>query len=162
MKQITHHLINMETGDRTLGVQCLEKFLGDTYVLYVKTQNFHWNVVDPRFYSLHKMFEKQYEDLAEAADLIAERIRALGNKAPGTMKEFLELSTLSEAKPNGYSADAMIKQLINDHKTISQNLQNSINEGKDWDDDGTIDLLIQRMRVHDKTAWMLESHLHKS
>lgn len=139
-------------------VRDLVQFLSDTYVLYVKTQNFHWNVVDPRFFSLHKMLEEQYEDLAEATDEIAERLRALEQKAPGSMKEFLKNSSLEEANKNHYSANEMIQELTQDHQAISKSLLKKIKEATSCHDEGTADLFIERLRVHDKTAWMLRSH----
>lgn len=142
-------------------VDLLSKFLANTYVLYVKTQNFHWNIVGDGFYFLHKMLEEQYEELAEVADEIAERLRALDRHAPGTMKDFLRLSTLKEAEERKYSAMEMIRILANDHQTISKDLRDWIPETTKHDE-GTADLFIQRLRAHDKTAWMLKSHLEKS
>lgn len=138
----------------------LATFLADTYILYTKTQNFHWNIVDPRFYSLHLLFEKQYEDLADALDDIAERMRMVGKPAPGTMREFLELTSLEEAH-NTPSGDEMIKQLANDHATISKWLRLAISNAQDANDEGSADLMIQRLRAHDKHHWMLISHLKK-
>lgn len=136
----------------------LASFLADTYILYLKTQNFHWNIVDPRFYFLHKMFEEQYEELAEAVDVIAERLRGLGVKSPGSMKEFLSLTHLKEASGQ-YSGNEMIKELLHDNQFISQSLHDLITEANDQGDDGTADLYIDRVRVHQKAAWMLRSHL---
>lgn len=137
----------------------LSTFLADTYLVYVKSQNFHWNVTDPRFHSLHEFFEDQYKDLADAADLIAERIRAVGEKSPGSMREFLELSRLSESD-NKLSADEMLKTLLNDHNSIIGWLRNAIEQTTAWGDQGTADLYIERLRVHEKTAWMIKAH-HK-
>ena len=139
----------------------LGQLLADTYVLYVKTQNFHWNVVDARFYFLHKMLEEQYEELAEAVDLIAERIRGLGYKSPASMKQFLELTMLEEASTD-LNANQMILQLAEDHQVISRSLHAKIDEGNKYHDDGTVDLFIERLRAHDKTAWMLRSHFQAS
>lgn len=155
MKTQRENVMEPETFPQT--VQNLAEFLGDTYVLYVKTQNFHWNLIDPRFFFLHKMLEEQYEDLAETTDVIAERMRALGSKALGSMKEFLENSSLKEA-PGEYSADEMLRQLANDHETIARGLHARIETANKEHDDGSADLFIQRLRVHDKTAWMLRSH----
>ena len=138
----------------------LSVMLADTYILYLKTQNFHWNVIDPRFQSLHKLFEHQYEELAEAVDGIAERIRTLDQRAPGTMHEFLDLTRLKE--PRGVpSGDEMIKELAKDHQSISQFLNHLIEESLKNGDQGSADLMIERIRVHDKAAWMLKSHLKK-
>lgn len=138
--------------------QLLSVILADTYVLYVKTQNFHWNLVDQRFYSLHLFFEKQYEELAEAADEIAERIRTLGFDAPGSMREFLELATLDES-PSKLPGKKMIEILLKDHTAVAHNLRKQIEPIIDLGDQGTGDLLIEKLRFHEKTAWMLQSHL---
>lgn len=135
----------------------LAVFLADTYILYVKTQNFHWNVKDPRFHSLHEFFEEQYKSLADAIDEIAERIRMLDAKTPASLKEFLVLTRLEEAKGN-LSADEMIKQLIHDHQSIIQWLRPQIEQTGKHGDEGTSDLLIQRLRAHEKATWMLKSH----
>ena len=135
----------------------LSKVLSDTYVLYVKTQNFHWNVVDPRFFALHKMLDEQYHSLAEAIDEIAERIRALEYRAPGSMQQFLDQATLSEAE-NNLQANAMLQQLVEDHMTLANLIRPWIPESQKHGDEGTADLLIERLRFHEKTAWMLRSH----
>lgn len=139
-------------------VEDLSTFLADTYLIYVKSQNFHWNVTDPRFYSLHKFFEEQYEELAEATDLIAERIRALGEKSPGSMQEFLQLSRLSESE-NQLPAEEMLKALLSDHSSIIIWLRNGIEQAIKWGDQGTADLFIERLRIHEKTTWMIKSHI---
>ena len=132
--------------------------LADTYVLYTKTQNFHWNIVDPRFYALHKFLEEQYEELSEAIDEIAERIRMIGHRAPGSLKQFLALTSLKEA--NGeMNAEEMIQVLTEDHETLIQALREKIRKASDLADEGSADLLIQRIRAHEKFAWMLRSHL---
>jgi len=136
----------------------LSSFLADSYVLYLKTQNFHWNVEGEGFYFLHKMFQEQYEDLAEAVDLIAERIRGLKLKSPGSMKEFLELSRIKEALGSEGSSD-MILKLTEDHEKIIESLRSLINEAASEHDEGTVDMYVERLRVHEKTAWMLRSHL---
>ena len=135
----------------------LSGFLADSYVLYVKTQNFHWNIEGEGFYFLHKMLQEQYEDLAEAVDMIAERIRGLQVKSPGTMKEFLELSALKEGQ-GSLSDKAMIKALLEDHDGIIKSLLLKIKEATNEGDEGTADMYIERLRVHEKTAWILRSH----
>lgn len=135
----------------------LSIFLADTYLVYLKTQNFHWNVRDPRFHSLHEFFEEQYKSLAEATDEIAERIRALNGKAPGSFREFLDLTRLEEAK-GSLSADEMLKQLMHDHQSIVDWLKPLIEQAAKLGDQGTSDLFIQRTRAHQKTIWMLKSH----
>jgi len=139
--------------------QDLSEVLSNTYVLYVKTQNFHWNIVSPNFYSLHKLLEKQYEALAEAVDEIAERIRMLKQKAPGSMHDFLSKATLAEAS-NDLSWERMLSQLAEDHSWIAEDLRSKIEEAQKQGDEGTADLFIQRQRAHDSAAWMLRSHFN--
>ena len=136
----------------------LAHLLSDTYILYTKTQNFHWNVTGANFYSMHKMFEEQYEDLSEAVDIIAERIRALGAAAPGSMSQFLKLSSLKEASGVPSTKD-MLKQLAKDHETISHHLSIIFENAVKAKDDATQDFLTERMRAHEKTAWMLRSSI---
>lgn len=131
--------------------------LSDTYVVYVKTQNFHWNVKDPRFHSLHEFFEEEYKSLAEAVDIIAERIRMLEAKTPASLKQFLELSRLEEAHGD-LTADDMLKELLQDHQSIILWLRPQIEQTAKLGDQGTSDMLIQRLRAHEKAAWMLRSH----
>lgn len=147
----------LESDVCTEVTQMLAQVLSNTYVLYVKTQNFHWNVVDPRFYSLHLLFEKQYEELADALDDLAERIRMIGGKAPGSMQEFQQLATLEEGSSNT-SGDEMIQQLMEDHTVMADAIRASIASANDLGDDGTADLLVQRLRSHEKSSWMLRSH----
>lgn len=145
-----------KSGTTIVGL--LSTLLADTYVLYVKTQNFHWNVTDPRFYSLHKFFEEQYEELAEACDTIAERIRAVGSKSPGSMKKFLSQTRLTEAEGN-HTGQEMIKELLKDHESLIKELKKDAEASDKLGDAGTSDLCIQRLRSHEKTAWMLRSHV---
>lgn len=141
-------------------VKELSIILSDTYVLYIKTQNFHWNIEDPRFYSLHKFFEEQYEALAETIDEIAERIRMLGSKSPGSMGEFLKYATIKEANSN-VTSDKMLKQLLADHEKLAAHLHEVIEKATSGGDNGTADLLIESIRFHEKTAWMIRSHLQR-
>lgn len=136
----------------------LTHLLADTYTLYLKTQNFHWNVTGPLFPQLHLLFESQYQELAEATDVIAERIRALGAHVPASFTEFQKLSSLREERGE-ISAHDMVKKLLKDHETISHLLHIIFSKANEADDQGTLDLLTERMRVHDKTAWMLRSSL---
>lgn len=135
----------------------LNEFLADTYVVYLKTQNFHWNVVDARFDMLHKMFQDQYEELAEAADLVAEQVRIVGGHAAGSMKEFLALTRLKEGTGKETGAQ-MIKKLQEDHEKICKYLPDVIAECQELGDEGTADMCIERLRAHSKWAWMLRSH----
>lgn len=152
------HKPNFDQAASEKIVQFLSILLADTYVLYTKTQKFHWNVIDERFYQLHKLWEEQYQELAEANDELAERIRMLQAPAPGSLKEFLSLTSLKESTtiPNG---NAMLQELMTDHETIIQELHIGIILSTDHGDEGTADLLIQRLRAHEKMAWFLRSHL---
>lgn len=135
----------------------MNKVLADSYALYLKTQNFHWNVESHHaFRSLHLLFEEQYEDLAEAVDEIAEKIRQLGSKAPGSFSAFQQLTSIEEGDINS-SADQMLKALAKDQDTIIQSLNDGIQEANEVNDEGMADLLIERLRVHSKNKWMLES-----
>lgn len=139
-------------------IQGLKVLLANTYTLYLKTQNYHWNVTGPSFIMLHEFFEKHYESLAEAVDEIAERIRMLGAEAPGSFQEFLTLKTLDEAK-KGLNATAMINDLVEDHDTIRRTILMLLEQAHNENDEVTQDLLIERLKNHEKLAWMLRSHL---
>ena len=130
--------------------------LAETYVLYLKTQGFHWNVVGPLFYGLHKLTDAQYRDLADAVDVLAERIRALGYPAPATFKRFLELSAIKEM-PNVMSTQDGIRELVNDHEKIARTFRKTVTVADKFDDIVTADLLTKRMAVHETAAWMLRS-----
>lgn len=147
MTKSKHHSATLD------GLACL---LANTYVLYVKTQNFHWHVTGSQFYSLHKMFEEQYEALAEAIDVLAERMRAMAMTAPATLKEFIELTTLQEPKGD-YSAKKMIAELGKDHVAIASQLVKLFELFEAVGDEVTLDILIQRKTEHDKFVWMLRS-----
>lgn len=141
-------------------VEGLSRLLADTYTLYLKTHNFHWNVTGPMFQTLHLMFETQYTELAQAVDVIAERIRALGSPAPATYSMFAALSSIQE--PDGVpSAQDMIRQLVEDQETITRNARAMFKPVDQANDEPTADLLTQRMQVHEKTAWMLRSLLEE-
>ncbi len=136
----------------------ISKFLADSYTLYVKLHNFHWNVTGKMFRNLHVAFEEQYTELAVALDEIAERIRALGHPAPGSFTEFQKISTVKDPKP-GLSAMEMVAELVRDHETIVRNARESIKIAEEAGDDATVDLFTVRMQVHEKTAWLLRSAL---
>lgn len=138
----------------------LKHFLADTYALYIKTQNFHWNVEGPHFFSLHKMFEEQYQELAGAVDEIAERIRSLGVIAPGSLSQFMQLTSIKDEK-GSLSADKMVSHLMKDHEALSQSALQMIVKAQKAHDEGTVDLLIERSKVHDKAAWMLRCTIAK-
>jgi len=136
----------------------LSRLLADTYTLYVKTHNFHWNVTGPLFNTLHLMFETQYTELALAVDLIAERIRALGLPAPGSYSQFARLTCLQE-ETGVPAAEEMIRQLVKDQEAVVRTARSIFPTVEKASDEPTADLLTQRMQVHEKTAWMLRSLL---
>ena len=138
--------------------QGLSRLLADTYTLYLKTHNFHWNVTGPMFQTLHLMFETQYSELALAVDLIAERIRALGFPAPGSYAAFGKLSSVKEAVDVPKAGD-MIRQLIDGQETAVRTARSVFPMVEEANDQATADLLTQRMQIHEKTAWMLRSLL---
>ena len=139
-------------------VDGLSRLLADTYTLYLKTHNFHWNVTGPMFSTLHQMFELQYDELALAVDLVAERIRALGAPAPGSYREFARLSKVPEAE-GVPDATAMVRALVADHETVVRTARSVFPAAEAGGDEATADLLTQRLQVHEKTAWMLRSLL---
>lgn len=136
----------------------LSRLLADTYSLYLKTHYFHWNVTGPMFTSLHAMFELQYTELALAVDIIAERIRSLGVFAPGSYSSFTELSSIPETKdvPN---AEEMVRLLVEGNEAVAKTARSIFPAAERGDDQSTLDMLTQRLAVHEKTAWMLRSIL---
>ena len=136
----------------------LSNVLADSYTLYLKTHNYHWNVVGPMFNTLHLMFETQYNELALAVDMIAERIRALGEPAPATFREFAELSSIIEDEDRP-DAEEMIRRLVKGHEQTAKTARAMFDVVERARDEPTADLLTQRMQVHEKTAWMLRSML---
>lgn len=150
--------IGINDGDRKAIASGLAKLLADTYTLYLKTHNFHWNVTGPMFNTLHLMFEQQYTELALAVDAIAERIRALGVPAPGSYKQFAELTRIREETTTP-EATEMIRQLVADQETVVRTAREIFPLVDQAHDEPTADLLTQRMQIHEKTAWMLRSLL---
>lgn len=150
--------IGIDTKQREAIASGLSRLLADSYTLYLKTHNFHWNVTGPMFATLHLMFEQQYTELALAVDLIAERIRALGSPAPGTYKEFSRLTSIKEAE-GVPSAEEMIKQLVEGQETVVRTAREIFPVAAEAHDEPTADILTQRMQVHEKNAWMLRSLL---
>jgi starvation-inducible DNA-binding protein len=146
----------IDRSDRKELAASLGRALAETYILYLKTQGFHWNVVGPLFYGLHKLTEVQYQDLAEAVDELAERIRALGHPAPATFVKFLELSKLKEMSGTP-TAEEGIQALISDHETISRTFREAVQVADDDDDIVTADMLTDRIKFHETAAWMLRS-----
>lgn len=152
--------IGIEEKDRKEIARGLSRLLADTYTLYLKTHNFHWNVTGPMFQTLHLMFEQQYNELALAVDLIAERIRALGVPAPATYGEFMELSSIKEER-SVPSAEKMIELLVQGQESVVRTARELFPTVDRAHDEPTADLLTQRMQTHEKTAWMLRSLLEK-
>lgn len=136
----------------------LKKILADSYTLYLKTQNYHWNVTGHQFGQRHIMFENQYSDLADAIDEIAERIRALNSPAPGSFQEFNSLKSLNEASQL-INADQMVSDLSQDNKALAIMLKEAVVIAQRGNDEATAELLTDRIRVHEKNAWMLDSSL---
>ena len=136
----------------------LSTILADSYFLYLKTHNYHWNVEGPRFKELHEMFEEQYREMAGAVDEIAERIRTLGFKAPGTFKAFNKLTSIEEIDGD-LDSNEMIKDLGKAHESIARKSREVIGIANEVHDEATADLLTARLTVHEKTAWMLRSSL---
>tara|TARA_B110001454_G_scaffold28073_1_gene27474 strand:- start:77490 stop:77966 length:477 start_codon:yes stop_codon:yes gene_type:complete len=150
--------IGINEADRKKIVDGLSKLLADSYILYLKTHNFHWNVEGPMFNTLHLMFMDQYTELWNALDLIAERIRALGSYAPGSYKKFAQLSSIPESDDH-LAAKEMIKQLLQGHETVAKTVRTIFPVAEAGSDEATLDLLTQRLQIHEKTAWMLRSLL---
>lgn len=136
----------------------LSRLLADSYMVYLKTHNYHWNVTGQLFHSLHEMFEEQYIELAEAIDVVAERIRSIGHRAPGSFREYNEITSIKEdtAHPD---AMEMVRRLALDNEAIIRTAREALPACEKAGDEATIDLLTQRLDVHSKTAWMLRSLL---
>lgn len=152
--------IGIDDASRAKIAEGLSRLLADTYTLYLKTHNFHWNVTGPMFQTLHLMFETQYTELALAVDLIAERIRALGYPAPGTYGEYVKLSSIPET-PGVPKATEMIRLLVEGQEAVVRTARSVFPVVDEVNDEPTADLLTQRMQVHEKTAWMLRSLLEE-
>lgn len=150
--------IGIPENDRKTIANGLAKVLADSYTLYLKTHNYHWNVTGPLFNTLHLMFEAQYTELATAVDEIAERIRALGVAAPGSYKAFTKLTEIEE-ETDVPSAEEMIHQLVIGQETVVRTARTVFRITDNANDEPTADLLTQRMQIHEKNAWMLRSML---
>lgn len=138
--------------------QGLSTLLADSYMLYIKTHNFHWNVEGPMFNTLHLMFMEQYTEIWNALDLIAERIRAVGEYAPASYKQFSELTSIKESEKVP-KATQMIKELLEGHETVIRTARSIFPIAEEQNDEVSCDLLTQRLQIHEKTAWMLRSLL---
>ena len=150
--------IGIKDKDRKAIAEGLSRMLADTYTLYLKTHNFHWNVTGPMFSTLHLMFETQYNELWLANDLIAERIRSLGFPAPGTYSEYVKLASIKET-PGQPKAEAMIKLRVEGNEAVVRTARSVFPVVDKANDEPTADLLTQRMQIHEKNAWMLRSLL---
>ena len=150
--------IGIDEADRQKIAEGLSRLLADSYTLYLKTHNFHWNVTGPMFNTLHLLFEQHYTELATAVDEIAERIRALGMPAPGSYKQFSELSSIEE-ETGMPKAEEMIRQLVIGQETIVKTAREIFPSVDKVNDEPSADLLTQRMQIHEKNAWMLRSLL---
>ena len=152
--------IGLSDTQRQGVVGILNTVLADEFLLYTKTRRFHWNVEGPNFSELHALFQKQYEQLELIIDDVAERARALGGIAAGSMEEYLELTRLDEERGRRYDAPAMIAALLVDHEKLVRMLRADIEScAEDHADDGTTDFLTGLMQVHEKMAWMLRAYL---
>ena len=152
--------IGINSKDRKKIAEGLSRLLADTYTVYLKTHNFHWNVTGPMFQTLHSMFMVQYNELWLATDEIAERIRALGFPAPGTYAEFGKLTSIRDTQ-GVPKAEEMIKLLVEGNEAVARTAREVFPVVEKANDQPTADLLTQRMQVHEKTAWMLRSLLEK-
>jgi starvation-inducible DNA-binding protein len=153
--------IGISDKDREAIANGLSKLLADTYTLYLTTHNFHWNVTGPMFNTLHTMFMGQYTELWNAVDPIAERIRSLGHFAPGSYKQFSELTSLPDVPATPPKAVEMIKILVKGHEAVARTARSTFALAGEADDQPTADLLTQRLDIHEKTAWMLRSLLEE-
>ena len=136
----------------------LKTLLADSYALYLKTQNYHWNVTGPNFKPLHLLFEEQYTDLAMAIDEIAERIRTLGDKAPGNWKAYAALTSIQDGNENA-DATAMVSEITKDQGVLVHTLKQALEAAQEVGDEVSIGLIVDRMAVHEKNAWMLRSSI---
>lgn len=151
--------IGIDESHRTDIAKGLSQLLAETYTLYLKTHKYHWNITGPNFSQLHLLFEQQYTELANAVDLIAERIRVLGVKAPGSYMEFSELSSIKDDSSLDTQWKTMIQNLLKDHETVVRTAKSLSPIIDECNDEGTNSLLGARVEWHEKTAWMLRSLL---
>lgn len=148
--------IGIPEEQRRKVAQGLKHLLADSYTLYLQTHNFHWNVMGPKFRELHLMFEEQYTELATAVDEVAERIRTLAEPAPGTYKAFAELSSIREVEGVPAAAE-MVQILQKGHEQVVKTSREALKLAQEADDESSAALISDRMRVHEKTAWMLRA-----
>ena len=151
--------IGISEKDRAAIAEGLSRLLADTYTLYLTTHNFHWNVTGPMFTSLHAMFMVQYTELWNAVDPIAERIRSLGHKAPGSYAQFVALTSLNDVPTVPPAALDMVRVLVEGHEAVARTARSIFSGADKANDEPTADLLTQRLTVHEQTAWMLRAIL---
>lgn len=152
--------IGIKEGPKAEIAHQLAKLLADEYVLYTKTRNAHWNIEGADFFDKHNFFEGQYNELATVIDEVAERIRTLGHYSPGSLKEFLELTELTEMSKGGSTSESFIRELLSDHESIIIRLRENIDPiATKGNDVGTSDYLTGLLSKHEKMAWMLRAHL---
>ena len=152
--------IGLLPAERQAVVKLLNTVLADEFVLYAKTRRFHWNVEGPHFFELHALFQKQYEELAEIVDNVAERARALDGIAAGSLEEYLRLTRLEENPENAYDARGAMEALLADHESLIRCLRHDLETcSEHYRDEGTTDFLTGLMQAHEKMAWMLRAHL---
>ncbi|MBM3596895.1 MAG: DNA starvation/stationary phase protection protein [Alphaproteobacteria bacterium] len=150
--------IGIGAGDRKKIADGLSRLLADSYTLYLKTHSYHWNVTGPMFNTLHLMFMEQYNELALAVDLVAERIRALGHPAPGSYAQYGKLTSIKESTSVPGATD-MLRELVKGHETVARTARDVFPAAEKAGDEATCDLLTQRLQLHEKTAWMLRAML---
>ena len=148
----------MAEGNRSEVVEALSRLLADSYTLYLKTHNYHWNVTGPMFNTLHTLFEVEYNELALAVDEIAERIRTLGDHAPGSYAEFAALTRIKEGRPATPALD-MVRDLGADQLSVAETARAAVEAAEAVGDQASADLGVRRIDTHEKNAWMLRSHL---
>jgi len=152
--------IGIKTKNLSAIAEALSPILADEFILYTKTRNAHWNVEGPDFHAMHLFFESQYEQLDETMDDVAERIRTLGHYAPATLKNFLQLTHLTEQGREKNDSQGFIKELLGDHENLVTELRGLVNRvATEWEDAGTSDFITGLMETHEKMAWMLRAHL---
>ncbi len=152
--------VALDKNQRQTLTDQLSVLLADSYTLYLKTQNFHWNVVGPNFVSLHQLFEEQYTDLAGAIDRIAERIRTLDVRSPGSYSEFAKLTSIVESTDD-INANTMVSELLKDNEFLAAVSQALFDKSSELGDEVSADLAIERISTHEKNAWMLRSLLNE-
>lgn len=152
--------IGISSGHLTRVTGVLNQILADQTVLYIKTRNAHWNVEGPDFHAMHLFFESQYEELEQMIDEVAERVRTLGHYAVATMKEYLEITHLTEEMRENNDSTGFIRELVEDHESIIIYMRKHIEQiENEWEDAGTADFITGIMEKHSKMAWMLRAHL---